>query len=51
MPDKKTLERAARDKQQGKAVSTQAGKFVRESGATTSSRGAGVGAVAISWRT
>lgn len=30
MPDKKTLERAARDKRQGKAASTQAGEFVRE---------------------
>lgn len=30
MPDKKTLQRAARDKRQGKAASTQAGEFVRE---------------------
>ena len=30
MPDRKTLERAARDKRQGKAASTQAGEFVRE---------------------
>ena len=30
MPEKKTLERAAKDKQQGKAPSTQAGEFVRE---------------------
>ena len=30
MPDKKTLERATKDKQQGKAPSTQAGEFVRE---------------------
>ena len=30
MPDKKTLERASRDKRQGKAASTQAGEFVRE---------------------
>jgi len=30
MPEKKTLERARRDKQQGKAPSTQAGEFVRE---------------------
>jgi hypothetical protein len=30
MPDKKTLERAARDKREGKAASTQAGEFVRE---------------------
>jgi len=30
MPDKKTLERAKRDKAQGKAPSTQAGEFVRE---------------------
>jgi Family of unknown function (DUF6496) len=30
MPEKKTLERAARDKRQGKAPSTQAGEFVRE---------------------
>jgi hypothetical protein len=30
MPDKKTLERAARDKREGKAPSTQAGEFVRE---------------------
>jgi hypothetical protein len=30
MPDRKTLERAARDKRQGKAPTTQAGEFVRE---------------------
>ena len=30
MPDRKTLERAARDKRQGKSASTQAGEFVRE---------------------
>ena len=30
MPDKKTLERAERDKRQGKSPSTQAGEFVRE---------------------
>lgn len=30
MPDKKTIERARRDKRQGKAASTQAGEFVRE---------------------
>jgi hypothetical protein len=30
MPDKKTKRRAARDKRQGKAKSTQAGEFVRE---------------------
>jgi hypothetical protein len=30
MPEKQTLERARRDKQQGKAPSTQAGEFVRE---------------------
>jgi hypothetical protein len=30
MPDKKTLERARRDKREGKAASTQAGEFVRE---------------------
>jgi hypothetical protein len=30
MPEKKTLERARRDKRQGKAPSTQAGEFVRE---------------------
>lgn len=30
MPDKNTLERAAKDKRQGKAASTQAGEFVRE---------------------
>jgi hypothetical protein len=30
MPDEKTIERARRDKQQGKAPSTQAGEFVRE---------------------
>ena len=30
MPDKKTLERAAKDKREGKAPSTQAGEFVRE---------------------
>ncbi len=30
MPEKKTLERARRDKRQGKAASTQAGEFVRE---------------------
>src|ERR671926_1012172 len=30
MPDKETLERARRDKAQGKAPSTQAGEFVRE---------------------
>jgi Family of unknown function (DUF6496) len=30
MPEKKTLERARRDKRQGKAPTTQAGEFVRE---------------------
>ena len=30
MPEKKTLERARRDKRQGKSPSTQAGEFVRE---------------------
>jgi hypothetical protein len=30
MPDKRTIERARRDKRQGKSASTQAGEFVRE---------------------
>ena len=30
MPERKTLERAAKDRRQGKAPSTQAGEFVRE---------------------
>ncbi len=30
MPEKRTLERARRDKAQGKSASTQAGEFVRE---------------------
>jgi hypothetical protein len=30
MPEKKTLQRAERDRRQGKAPSTQAGEFVRE---------------------
>ena len=30
MPEKKTLQRARRDRRQGKAPSTQAGEFVRE---------------------
>jgi hypothetical protein len=30
MPEKKTLERAKRDKREGKAASTQAGEFVHE---------------------
>src|SRR6201988_2247491 len=30
MPEKETLERAKRDKREGKAPSTQAGEFVRE---------------------
>lgn len=30
MPEKRTLERARKDKQEGKAASTQAGEFVRE---------------------
>ena len=30
MPERKTVERAAKDKRQGKAPSTQAGEFVRE---------------------
>src|SRR5450755_3464461 len=30
MPDKKTLERAEKDKREGKSPSTQAGEFVRE---------------------
>jgi hypothetical protein len=30
MPEKKTIERARRDKRQGKAPTTQAGEFVRE---------------------
>ena len=30
MPEKKTIQRAKKDKRQGKAPSTQAGEFVRE---------------------
>jgi hypothetical protein len=30
MPEKETIERAERDKEQGKSPSTQAGEFVRE---------------------
>src|SRR5690349_15329980 len=30
MPEKQTLRRAARDKRQGKAPTTQAGEFIRE---------------------
>src|ERR1043165_4994918 len=30
MPEKETIERAAKDKRQGKAPTTQAGEFVRE---------------------
>lgn len=30
MPEKETLERAAKDKREGKAPSTQAGEFIRE---------------------
>jgi hypothetical protein len=30
MPEKQTIERARRDRRQGKAPSTQAGEFVRE---------------------
>ncbi len=30
MPDKKTLERARRDRDEGKSASTQAGEFVKE---------------------
>ena len=30
MPGKKTIERARRDRRQGKSASTQAGEFVRE---------------------
>jgi hypothetical protein len=30
MPEKRTIERARRDKRQGKSSSTQAGEFVRE---------------------
>jgi Family of unknown function (DUF6496) len=30
MPEKQTLERARRDKREGKAASTQAGEFIRE---------------------
>src|SRR5215469_610605 len=30
MPDRKTLQRARRDKREGKSASTQAGEFVRE---------------------
>ena len=30
MPEAKTIERAKRDKQQGKSANTQAGEFVRE---------------------
>jgi hypothetical protein len=30
MPERKTIERAARDKREGKAPTTQAGEFVRE---------------------
>ena len=30
MPERKTIERAKRDKREGKSASTQAGEFVRE---------------------
>jgi hypothetical protein len=30
MPERKTMERARKDKREGKSVSTQAGEFVRE---------------------
>jgi hypothetical protein len=30
MPEKETVERARRDKRQGKAPTTQAGEFIRE---------------------
>src|SRR5712675_623715 len=30
MPDRKTMERAAEDKREGKAPTTQAGEFIRE---------------------
>ena len=30
MPERKTLKRAAKDRREGKAASTQAGEFVRE---------------------
>ena len=30
MPDRRTIEKARRDKRQGKSASTQAGEFVRE---------------------
>ena len=30
MPERKTLQRAERDRKQGKSASTQAGEFVRE---------------------
>ena len=30
MPEKKTIERAKKDKREGKSASTQAGEFVRE---------------------
>jgi hypothetical protein len=30
MPEKETMERAKKDKREGKAASTQAGEFVRE---------------------
>ena len=30
MPDQETMERARRDKEEGKSASTQAGEFVRE---------------------
>jgi hypothetical protein len=30
MPEKRTLERARKDKREGKAASTQAGEFVKE---------------------
>jgi hypothetical protein len=30
MPEKKTMERAERDKRQGKSASTQAGEFVNK---------------------
>ena len=30
MPDKRTIEKARRDKREGKSASTQAGEFVRE---------------------
>jgi len=58
MPDKRTIERARKDKREGKSPTTQAGEFVREEidkvrhgehGARSPEQAIAIGVVFVGW--